>query len=953
MKNFVTIIFFILFINGYMFSQEHFQYISPINNANLVSLSTNIIAGTNEKIDASNLNPDLIKVTGAKSGVHNVTVKLSDDGKTIIFVPQTKFLPDEKVDVQIFQGIRTINGQSVLPFELTFNTTSLKKPISKASLSIVNEDINGESEKAETPLLNKAVVENQAKVNLPPDFPAITVESINNPSPGGIFISNFPVGTSKAGFYLTIVNNDGSIAEYKKLPNRAFDFKVQPNGELSYYTDSKWFVMDTSFNVVDTFQCGNGYTADLHDFELLPNGHALLFANDPEPVDMSQVTPGGNPNATVVGGIIQELDSKKNVIFQWRSWDNIPITDSYIDLTTKTVDYLHMNAVDFDYDGNILASNRHISTIIKIDRKTGEVMWRMGGKENEFDFINERDENYPNFFSFQHDIRRLPNGDVTLFDNGNQHVPNYSRAVEYKLDEINKTATLVWEYRHSPDIYGNAMGSVQRLPNGNTVIGWGRAGANGKATATEIHPDKSIAMELFYPKPLTSYRAYKFPWKSQIAEVSDTLFNVMKDSIYSFKYKDSTFASIKLNEAEGTNANLIFSLYNYSPVSPVFNGIAPIIKDEYFTINQENLTKFEGEIHIMLSQNPKIKNPEETIIYFKGNDSTQFVPLATNYDSLKGELVADISDFGKFIFGEPQNIDTVYSPVPITPQNGEVLNGEKSVKLHWGYRGITRRYHLQVSLDSLFHNPVINDSEITSNFFTIDTVVNDTSYYWKVSSINLSGESTWSDKSYFSTSSPFITAADPIQHDTLFIDSTYVIRWDDNISGPVKIELIKGDKVSAVISDSIYSATDAFVWTINQSVKIDSSYKIVITSLDYPDVSDTSSQNFIVNDISTGVINTKEVVKDYRLYQNYPNPFNPSTIIKYNLPKTSNVTISVFNIIGQRIAVLINRVQNSGEHEVVWNAQNAASGVYLYKIKAEDINGKNSFVQYRKAVLIK
>ena len=117
---------------------------------------------------------------------------------------------------------------------------------------------------------------------------------------------------------------------------------------------------------------------------------------------------------------------------------------------------------------------RHLSSIVKINRKTGDVMWILGGKQNEFTFINEHGENAPTYFSYQHDISVLPNGNFTLFDNGEQHSPNYSRGVEYKLDVPNKTATLVWEYRHLPnDIYAAAMGSVERLPNGNYIVGWG------------------------------------------------------------------------------------------------------------------------------------------------------------------------------------------------------------------------------------------------------------------------------------------------------------------------------------------------------------------------------------------------------------------------------------------------------------------------------------------------
>ena len=135
-------------------------------------------------------------------------------------------------------------------------------------------------------------------------------------------------------------------------------------------------------------------------------------------------------------------------------------------------------------------------------------MWRLGGKNNEFTFINDDTP-----FSKQHDIRSLPNGHITLFDNGNDRKPPYSRAVEYQLDEVNKTATLIGQYRHSPDISAAVAGNAQRLPNGNTLIGWG----SGWPNATEIKPDGTKVFELTFARPNISYRAFRFPWQGKPA----------------------------------------------------------------------------------------------------------------------------------------------------------------------------------------------------------------------------------------------------------------------------------------------------------------------------------------------------------------------------------------------------------------------------------------------------
>jgi hypothetical protein len=141
--------------------------------------------------------------------------------------------------------------------------------------------------------------------------------------------------------------------------------------------------------------------------------------------------------------------------------------------------------------------------ITKINRQTGEIIWRLGGKRNQFEFIND-----PDGFNYQHDVRRLANGHITIFDNGNYHTPPYSRAIEYQLDEGLLKAEKVFEFRHNPDIHSGKLGNVQGLSTGNTIIGWGLH----KTAVTEIRPDGTTVFELDFTDNVYSYRAFRFPW---------------------------------------------------------------------------------------------------------------------------------------------------------------------------------------------------------------------------------------------------------------------------------------------------------------------------------------------------------------------------------------------------------------------------------------------------------
>jgi len=342
-------------------------------------------------------------------------------------------------------------------------------------------------------------------VSVPGDFPFIDVSILKETAPGKIFISNR--GGSP---YMMILENDGTPYFYKRLPLSTFDFKLQPTGTLTmwhrdYHT---WVELDSNYNVIYEFM-SPGYSLNFHDIQLLPNGNYLVFATVRRSVDMSRVVEGGQADATVIDNYLQELDRNQNVLFEWRSQDHLDVLDAVNeDLTSKVIDYVHMNAIAVDYDDHLLISSRHLSEITKIDRQTGEIIWRLGGENNQFQFVNDE---YG--FSYQHDIRPVPGkpNQYTLFDNGNHRIPLFSRALELKLDTLNWTATKVWEYRHDPDRYASAKCNAQRLPNGNTLINWNHTYL---PKATEVTPDGEIVYEMNFSNPTSCYRTFRFEWES-------------------------------------------------------------------------------------------------------------------------------------------------------------------------------------------------------------------------------------------------------------------------------------------------------------------------------------------------------------------------------------------------------------------------------------------------------
>jgi hypothetical protein len=157
---------------------------------------------------------------------------------------------------------------------------------------------------------------------LPDDFPTFTTNKTGETGDGYLFLS-VSTDVEGIGFYAMMIDDEGQTFKYKKLDrdDYSYDFKVQPNGLVSYaqflshhtYTGGGnciHMVLDEEMNPVDSFQLQNGYIAEAHDFQLLPNGHVLAFGYYLTEMDLSDVVIGGYPNALVSGGIVQELDQE-------------------------------------------------------------------------------------------------------------------------------------------------------------------------------------------------------------------------------------------------------------------------------------------------------------------------------------------------------------------------------------------------------------------------------------------------------------------------------------------------------------------------------------------------------------------------------------------------------------------------------------------------------------------
>jgi hypothetical protein len=377
---------------------------------------------------------------------------------------------------------------------------------------------------AETP--QDAPQAGPAKYRSRPDLrtlPDVTITTpANATAPGYIFLTP----ASGAGLWgPLIVDDKGSPVWFRKVPDPAtvaIDFKVQQYQNKPVLTwwegtiggtggqgvgQGEFVIADTSYREITRVRAAGSEQADQHDFVITPDDTAIFWVYDPVPYDLSAL--GGPADGVLHDGVIQEIDIRTGKrIFEWRARDHVELSESYAplpegDSAHLPYDYFHANSVGLDADGHILASARHTWAAYKIDRKSGEVHWRIGGKKSDLT-VDEKSK-----FSWQHDFRRRRDGSYSLFDNGAGITKEreQSRGLVFKVDEVARTVTFVQEFLHPEKLSAPTQGNFRELADGGSFIGWGQ-----KPYFTEYAPDGTVRLDGHLPLDNQSYRAYKAEW---------------------------------------------------------------------------------------------------------------------------------------------------------------------------------------------------------------------------------------------------------------------------------------------------------------------------------------------------------------------------------------------------------------------------------------------------------
>ncbi|MFC1888403.1 aryl-sulfate sulfotransferase [Thermodesulfobacteriota bacterium] len=339
-----------------------------------------------------------------------------------------------------------------------------------------------------------------------------------NASPGFVFVSqNFYM--SRAAGFIIALDTDGDIAWYTHVPKTTTQSLVRISvfGTLLLYTTGadrprQYLEIDLFGNVTSVHELPllpgeeeGDVLLDNHEIILIPNGDKVFLTSMNYTMDLTEYS--GLPDATLLSHGIRRVASGGTITFDWDYLDAFPLTDTTEDLGASLVDWTHANSIDIDEDGHYVLSSRNFCEVTKINSVDGSVIWRLGGKHSDFTFVNDDLDG----FSHQHSAIMLDGNRLLMFDNGNFHDPQESRAVEYELDYEAMTATVVWEYRHDPIRFSRALCNAQRLPGGNTLVNYGIL-QTGPTRIVEATPMGWPVWEAIVPYDFANsgaYRAFK------------------------------------------------------------------------------------------------------------------------------------------------------------------------------------------------------------------------------------------------------------------------------------------------------------------------------------------------------------------------------------------------------------------------------------------------------------
>ena len=356
-----------------------------------------------------------------------------------------------------------------------------------------------------------------SRSDLRPPTVTVTTSSSGAQAPGDIFLAPY-AGPGQYG--PMILDGAGGLVWFKAIPHgsRAADLRVQEYEGRPVLTwwqdplvaggrrDAGVVIADNSYNDIAIVRAGNGYQPDLHAFEITPQGTALFTVYDAIRCNLSAY--GGPADGAVADTLVQEIDLRTGLVrSEWHALDHVALTDSYMPVghggtPVSPWDYFHINAVS-EHGGDLLVDSRNTWAAYDVDARTGQIVWRLGGKHSSFAMGPGAAP------AWQHDAREEPDGTISFFDNGGTpKVHSQSRVIVLALNTADEDRDARLELRPlRPRCWRPARETSSRWP----AATGSSAGARNRSSRNTL-PPASFCSTLTCPPLYQSYTALKFPW---------------------------------------------------------------------------------------------------------------------------------------------------------------------------------------------------------------------------------------------------------------------------------------------------------------------------------------------------------------------------------------------------------------------------------------------------------
>jgi hypothetical protein len=441
-----------------------------------------------------------VRVTGSRSGAHAGVMRAYSTGTGESFLPAYPFVAGERVTVtaQVQTGGATHAAS-------TSFTIAHQAPVSQTEFPNNPGDPNAVQHHSSAPSLTPSTVD-------------ITTPAKPGAAPGDLFLAPYQ-GEGSPG--PMIAEQNGDLVWFHPLPagDEATNLRVQQYDGKPVLTwwqgrilevgfgQGEDVLYNTSYQPVGAVHAGNGYHADLHEFQLTPEGTAWIDMF--YPIEMNLSSYHGLSNGVLTDSVIQEIDVKTGlVMWEWHALGHVPISESHNPAPKSPYpwDYVHINSISPGSEGDVLLSSRNMWTLYDVDLRSGNVRWRLGGEHSSFK-LGPGTRTY-----WQHDAKWQTGGLISVFDNGSDPPKEkQSRGLLLDPNLATHTVTLVKQFVNpTKTLLASSQGNLLTLPGSDWLMGYG-----GLPNFTEYDSSGHVLLDGTLGKNVQDFRTYFSPWNGQ------------------------------------------------------------------------------------------------------------------------------------------------------------------------------------------------------------------------------------------------------------------------------------------------------------------------------------------------------------------------------------------------------------------------------------------------------